>query len=211
MGGERPASPEPTVQRLLIGSGRWWGLGDYVGLAYGWCTEKFAEGVVSDRMKVVPWALEDWKRYRLGGLRGGMMTRVRLAAQRGGAPGAGREARPFPAPGGVLGKQWALFWQREEVRVTLALTHWDPEPTLLGLLWAQPGGVWGNSPPRGLRCRPPCQEPATPSVQIVPSLWGFPSLCPRSPQTAPELWICGACPLAPTSFSSHPLSTAVCI
>lgn len=33
------------------------------------------------------------------------MARVRLAAQRGGAPGAGREAGPFPAPGGVLGKQ----------------------------------------------------------------------------------------------------------
>lgn len=67
VGGERTACPEATVQRLLIGSGRWWGLGDYVGLVYSWCTEKFAEEVVSDRMKVVPWALEDWKRHRLGG------------------------------------------------------------------------------------------------------------------------------------------------
>lgn len=73
------------------------------------------------------------------------MARVSLAAQRGGAPGAGREAGPFPAPGGVLGKQWAVFWQREEVRVTLALTHWAPEPALLGLLWAQPGGS-GETP-----------------------------------------------------------------
>lgn len=48
------------------------------------------------------------------------------------------------------GKHQGLFRQREELRVTLVLAPWDPEPTLplfLGRLWAWPGGFWETSPP----------------------------------------------------------------
>lgn len=58
---------------------------------------------------------------------------------------------------------------------------------------------------RGLQRSPLCQGPATPSLQMVPSIWGFPPLCPqaglrgtlgfRPTQTVPKLRICGAHPL----------------
>lgn len=82
------------------------------------------------------------------------------------------------------GKHQGLFRQREEVRVTLVLAPWDPEPTLplfLGRLWAWPGGFWETPHPEDFsaallgKCLPF-------PLQMAPRIWGFLSLCARAVQ-----------------------------